>query len=69
MAETVPAIAPILLTPPQAAQALGISPRKLWSMTAGSEIPHVRIGRAVRYSVDSLREWASDQSTGGEARR
>jgi len=55
----------LLLTPKQAAEALAISPRTLWSMTAAGEIPHVRIGRCVRYPVDDLREWidATKQGT------
>lgn len=47
----------LLLTPRDAAKALAISPRKLWSMTAGGEIPCTRIGRAVRYSVAELQAW------------
>jgi len=55
----------LLLTPREAAKALAISPRKLWAMTASGEIPHVRIGRCVRYPVDDLREWidATKQGT------
>lgn len=54
----------LLLTPKQAAEALAISPRKLWSMTASREIPHLRIGRAVRYPLDSLQQWIDDQQRG-----
>jgi excisionase family DNA binding protein len=46
---------PLLLTPRQAAEALAISPRKLWGLTAAGTIPAVRIGRLVRYSSDDLR--------------
>jgi excisionase family DNA binding protein len=46
--------AKLLLTPQQAAEALAISPRKLWGMTASGEIPHVRLGRCVRYRPESL---------------
>jgi len=55
----------LLLTPREAAKALAISPRKLWAMTASGEIPHVRLGRCVRYPVDDLREWidATKQGT------
>jgi excisionase family DNA binding protein len=56
----------LLLTPNQAAEALAISPRKLWSMTASSEIPHVRLGRCVRYPVDDLRQWIDDQQKGAK---
>ena len=44
----------LLLTPQQAAQALAISLRKLWGMTASGEIPHVRLGRCVRYDIRDL---------------
>jgi excisionase family DNA binding protein len=57
----------LLLTPPQAAEALAISPRKLWAMTAAGEIPHVKIGRCVRYPVDDLQRWIDDQKQGGDA--
>jgi len=55
----------LLLTPKQAAEALAIGPRKLWSMTASGEIPHLRIGRSVRYPVDALHQWIDDQKRGG----
>jgi len=57
----------LLLTAQQAAEVLAISPRKLWSMTASGEIPHLRIGRCVRYSVDDLKAWISDQTKGVRA--
>jgi excisionase family DNA binding protein len=44
----------LLLTPKQAAEALAISPRKLWAMTASGEISHIRLGRCVRYSIRDL---------------
>ena len=56
----------MLLTPPQAAEALAISPRKLWGMTAIGEIPHLRIGRSVRYPVDALQAWIDAQQKGGD---
>lgn len=57
----------LLLTPKQAAEALAISERKLWGMTASSEIPHVRIGRSVRYPLDGIRQWIAEKQTGGDA--
>ncbi len=59
---------PLLLTPKQAANALAISPRKLWGMTASGEIPHVRLGRSVRYPLQDLQEWIEAQTNGGDAR-
>lgn len=40
---------PKLLKPREAAAALAISERALWSLTAGKQMPCVRIGRSVRY--------------------
>ena len=65
MQSNVPLKSCLLLKPPQAAEALAISPRKLWGMTASGEIPHVRIGRSVRYPVDDLQRWIDDQKEGG----
>ena len=47
----------MLFTAPEAAKALAISPRTLWSLTDSGEIPAVRIGRAVRYDPSDLRAW------------
>lgn len=57
---------PRLLTSREAAKVLSISPRKLWSLTAGGEIPHVRIGRSVRYSMASLSEWIDSRTVRGQ---
>lgn len=56
----------LLLTPQQAAETLAISPRKLWAMTASGEIPHLRIGRSVRYPVNDLNHWIETQKRGGD---
>jgi excisionase family DNA binding protein len=53
----------LLLTPPEAARALAISPRTLWGMTQSGEIPCVRIGRSVRYDPADLRAWISAQKS------
>ena len=54
----------LLLTPKQAAEALAISPRKRWAMTANGEIPSVKLGRCVRYPVDDLQCWIDDRKKG-----
>ena len=46
-----------LLTPKETAALLAISERKLWSMTNQNEIPHIRIGKSVRYAVSDLETW------------
>jgi excisionase family DNA binding protein len=58
--------APLALRPKQAAKALGIGERLLWSMTNSGQIPHVRLGRAIVYPVDELRRWLAEQAKGGE---
>jgi hypothetical protein len=50
------------LRPKDAARALGISERLLWSMTNRHEIPCCRIGKALVYPVDMLREFLAARS-------
>jgi excisionase family DNA binding protein len=50
-------VEPLLLTTRQAAKALAVCEKTLWSLTKRGEIPAVRIGRAVRYSMDELQAW------------
>ena len=54
----------LLLTPRQAAEALQISERKLWGMKASGEIPHVLLGRSVRYPVADLQQWIEERMKG-----
>lgn len=51
----------LALRPREAARALGISERMLWSMTNRGEVPHIRVGRAILYPVDALRTWLAGQ--------
>ena len=48
---------PQLLTAAAAARLLSISARTLWSLTASRQIPHLRIGRALRYPLPDLLAW------------
>ncbi|NNF44242.1 MAG: helix-turn-helix domain-containing protein [Phycisphaerales bacterium] len=60
---TSPEAVPVLsLRPKDAARALGIGERLLWSKTNAGEIPCVRIGRAVVYPVDLLRDWLAEEA-------
>lgn len=52
----------LALRPREAAKALGISERLLWSKTNSGEIPHLRIGKAILYPVDVLRDWLKAQA-------
>lgn len=47
----------LLLTPREAAESMGICERTLYELTRQGKLPVIRIGRAVRYSVDDIRDW------------
>ena len=47
----------LLVDAREAARMLSISTRTLWTFTNRGEIPCVRIGKAVRYSVNDLCQW------------
>ena len=53
---------PLLLSPRDAAKALSISEKTLFNYTKAGDIPVVRIGRAVRYSLDDLKAWIARRS-------
>lgn len=55
---------PLALRPRQAAKALGIGERLLWSLTNRGEIPHLRLGRTIVYPVDRLRVWLAERCDG-----
>lgn len=52
----------LAMRPREAAKALGISERLLWDWTNKGVVPHVRLGKAILYPVDSLREWLKKQA-------
>ncbi|MCA9073677.1 MAG: helix-turn-helix domain-containing protein [Planctomycetaceae bacterium] len=56
-------VAPLLLKPAEAAQALSISERTLFTLTKNGTIPAVRLGRSVRYDVEALRTFVVDQQS------
>ena len=56
----------LALRPREAAKALGIGTRLLWSLTSQGRIPHVRLGKRVVYPVGVLEEYVRQQSKGGE---
>jgi len=64
MASDTPTTPVLLLNAAEASRALAISPRKLWSLTVGGEIPHVRIGRCLRYAPGDLQLWIAEKKEG-----
>ena len=54
----------LLIDAHAAAEALDISARSLWSVTAPrGDVPCVRIGRAIRYSPANLERWIGARRT------
>jgi predicted DNA-binding transcriptional regulator AlpA len=50
----------------EAAKALGISERLLWSLTNQGLVPQVRFGtKAIAYPVRELQDWLAEQAAGG----
>ena len=56
----------LAMRPREAAKALGISERLLWEWTDRGVVPHFRLGKAILYPVDSLREWLREQAATGK---
>jgi excisionase family DNA binding protein len=57
----------LLLRPKEAAAALAVCEKTLWTLTKTGRLPCVRAGRAVRYGVDDLRAWIdSNKSTAAD---
>jgi excisionase family DNA binding protein len=52
----------LAMRPREAAKALGVSERLLWEWTNRGIVPHVRLGKAILYPVDSLREWLNREA-------
>lgn len=53
----------LLVDATAAARLLSVSVRTVANLTARSELPCVRIGRALRYSVEDLRQFVHRQNT------
>jgi excisionase family DNA binding protein len=58
----------LALRPRDAARALGISERTLWSLTKQGQVPHLRLGKSVRYPVHLLRQWMEERAAAREVR-
>ena len=52
----------LLLSVRDAAKALSVCEKTLWTLTQKGQIPVIRIGRAIRYPVDGLRVWIQKES-------
>ena len=55
----------LALRPKEAARALGIGERLLWSLTHEGVIPHLRLGQAIVYPVAELERWLAERAGKG----
>jgi hypothetical protein len=55
--ENIRSAGPLALAPRDAARALGVSERTLWTYTRRHGVPHVRLGRRILYPVRELADW------------
>lgn len=65
---TTPELPRLALRPKEAAKALGIGERLLWSMTNQGLIPHLRLGKVIVYPVAELERWLAERATKGGRR-
>lgn len=57
----------MLLTPREAAAALSVSERHLFTLTKRDGLRVVRLGRSVRYRVSDIENWLAERARTGEA--
>lgn len=63
MSTTLSSMSPLAMRPRQAAMALSISVRTLFSLTKSGEIPCIKLGRAVLYRPADLDRWLAERAT------
>lgn len=56
-----------LLTPEEAATYLGYKPGTIYNKANRGEIPHVKLGRALRFRLSELDRWIEEQDTAAKA--
>jgi excisionase family DNA binding protein len=56
---------PLLVDTLGAARALSVSERTVWSLMKRGDLPAIRIGRALRFAAEDLREWVDRRRADG----
>lgn len=56
---------PPLLDAEQAGALLSVQPSWLWAAARRGEIPHVKVGRYIRFREKDLLDWIDDHVSGG----
>jgi excisionase family DNA binding protein len=62
-----PAVPRLALTVPEAAAAVGVSPRLVWGALSAGELRGVRVGRRRLILVEQLRAWLLSKTERGSA--
>ncbi len=55
------AVQPLLLTIPEVAASLGLGRTKVYDLIANDGLPFVKLGTAMRVSIDSLKQWVEQR--------
>jgi len=63
LAKPDPLVPCLAMRPREAAAAIGVSERTLWSWTREGTVPHVRRGKTIMYPVSALTRWLDEQAT------
>ena len=58
-----------LLTPHEIADVLGVKPSTIYQWTHQGYIPHVKLGRLVRFSETAVMDWVKERSSNGRKTR
>lgn len=64
--ETPPAAVAATYSAREAANVLGISQRTVYELAQAGALPHLRIGRSVRFPIDRLHAFIAEQTKGGQ---
>jgi excisionase family DNA binding protein len=54
----------LLLDADEAAELLGVTRRHLYALTRDHGLPHVRIGRYLKFRREALERWVEEQEVG-----
>ena len=57
-----------LLTADELAERLGMKTEWVWAQARAGRIPHVRLGRYLRFRESAVEEWLRELETGGPGR-
>ena len=58
-----------LLTPAEMAEYLGVKESTIYQWTHQGYIPHVKLGRLVRFRLDKVVKWVEKKETNGRVKR